>query len=65
MVSCKICNRKINKLYIELYTCKCLFIFCGNHLSDHSCTFNHRKEVQKILKSKLPIFQSDKGLVKI
>lgn len=65
MVCCKTCKRKINKLYIEMYTCKCKKLYCGNHLHSHKCSFDHVAEQQNVLREKMPIMEPDRGLVKI
>lgn len=61
--SCKICKRKINIIHIELYTCKCSKTYCGDHLSDHDCKYNHLKEYRNILKTRLPLFKDNKGFI--
>lgn len=65
MVSCKTCKKKINKLYIEMYTCKCKKLYCGIHRHTHKCDFDYKNEYQKLLKDKMPYISSDRGLVKI
>lgn len=65
MVCCKICKQRLNKLYIEMYTCKCKKLYCGNHIHSHKCTFNHIEEQQKVLRDRLPPIKSDQGLVRI
>lgn len=65
MVCCKSCKRRISKLYIEMYTCKCKKVYCGNHLHSHTCNFDHVEEQQKILRERLPVVESDRGLVRI
>lgn len=65
MACCKTCKRKINKLYIDIYTCKCNQLYCGNHIHDHICIFDHKNNQQKILREKMPIIESTKGLTKI
>ena len=46
---CKICDKKINSFYKQILTCKCENIFCKNHLSDHQCTYDYKKEYKKLL----------------
>lgn len=48
-----------------MYTCKCKGKYCGNHMHDHNCTYDHLKDHKQKLKLKLPVIKSDRGLVKI
>ena len=48
-----------------MYTCKCHNLYCGKHLHNHECTYDHFKDQQKLLCKKMPIIKSDRGLVKI
>lgn len=54
MPRCKNCRKKISKFLIDMYTCKCLELYCGNHLYEHNCVFNHLEEEQSKLRQKLP-----------
>ena len=50
MTRCKRCKRKVNKLMVDVYTCKCSLLFCANHLHDHKCSFDHKKEEKQVKK---------------
>ncbi len=59
-MKCKLCHKKLNKLYVEMYTCKCKLIFCSEHMIEHGCTYDHRKEIQDRLKKQLPVVKPKK-----
>lgn len=65
MPKCKICKRKILKWDIDIRTCKCGNLYCGKHAHDHSCTFDHAAAYKEKLVKKLPLIESDKGLIRI
>mgnify|MGYP006136817985 CR=1 FL=1 len=65
MSKCITCRKKISNIMLDVYTCKCKNLYCGKHLHDHNCTFNHVKEYQKILTAKLPKSIDNKNLLKI
>lgn len=40
--SCSVKFRNVNKHVLFVSNrCKCGLLFCGNHLSDHNCSFDH------------------------
>jgi len=43
-----------------MYTCKCKLIFCSEHMIEHGCTYDHRKEIQDRLKKQLPVVKPKK-----
>lgn len=50
MVSkCSMCGKKLkNVLLIEITgKCRCGKIFCSEHISNHSCTFDYKKLYEK------------------
>jgi hypothetical protein len=53
MAKCKVCNRGITPLMIDIYTCRCDNIYCRMHLHDHGCTFDYhelwRKQTEKVM----------------
>lgn len=65
MILCNICQHKINKIFIEMYTCKCKKVYCSAHMHKHVCTFDYLSHQQKILREKMPVIKSNKGLIKI
>lgn len=65
MTRCKKCKRKVNKLMVDVYTCKCSLLFCANHLHDHKCSFDHKKEEKNRLRKNMPVIKSNKGLILI
>jgi len=65
MPKCKICKRKILKWDIDIRTCKCGNLYCGKHAHDHSCAFDHAAAYKEKLVKKLPLIESDKGLIRI
>lgn len=65
MSHCKTCKRKVNKIMVDVYTCKCLSVYCPKHLHNHQCSFDHKKEQQNMLREKMPVIQSNKGLIAI
>jgi hypothetical protein len=44
---CHTCGQKVISLMLEISTCRCAHIFCGNHLQAHECTFDYLKEFQE------------------
>ena len=60
---CKLCHKKLNKLYVEMYTCKCKLIFCSEHMFEHKskkCNYDYRKERQDRLRKQLPVVKPKK-----
>lgn len=62
MTKCFICKKKINNILVDIHTCKCENIYCGNHLdaNNHNCSFDYRKNYKNIIKDKLPLVVFDK-----
>lgn len=59
-MNCLCCNKKLNILMIDLYTCKCTKIYCRNHMLSHNCTFDYKILNSIQLKDKLPIIVAEK-----
>jgi hypothetical protein len=57
---CQICNKKINSIYLDLYTCKCSNIYCSGHIQDHKCNYDYKSQYMKILKDQLVKIDSNK-----
>ena len=51
MPKCKVCSSKINKLFVQIYTCKCENIYCSTHMHYHGCTYDYKKDVVEKVKS--------------
>ena len=62
---CGECGKKINKLMVDIYTCKCSNVYCPKHLHFHKCEFDHKKYYRDLLREKLPVIKSDRGLITI
>lgn len=60
MTSCKICKKRIHKIMIQVYTCKCSKVYCSEHLHQHDCSFDHGKLHSEILAKKLPVVKKKK-----
>lgn len=54
MVKCDICKRKLLSIMLDIHTCRCDKFFCGNHIHNHNCTFNHRKYWQNQAEKNMP-----------
>ena len=64
-LKCKICEKKLNSLMADLYTCKCGKVYCREkHMFAHNCPYNYHKDTQKRLEKNMPVVVSDK-VVKI
>lgn len=60
-VKCKICEKKLNSLMVDLYTCRCGEIYCReNHMFNHNCPYNYHKDTQKKLKKDMPPIVAEK-----
>lgn len=53
MPKCHICTKRVKKMFLDMYTCKCDFVFCSDHLHDHNCTFDMKSLQQTHLKKKM------------
>ena len=42
-MNCIVCNKKINQIYVSIYTCRCKNIYCRDHMLSHPCTFDYKK----------------------
>jgi hypothetical protein len=64
-IKCKICDKKLNRLMVDLYTCRCGGIFCREkHMMDHDCPYDYHKDTQKKLEKDMPPIIADK-IIKI
>ena len=56
---CNYCNKKLK---LEYFECKCNNIFCSTHRYSymHNCSFDHKKNYQKILQEKNPVVIANK-----
>ena len=44
-IKCQICGeKKINKIMIDMFTCKCSKITCTTCKETHICSFDYKKE---------------------
>ena len=57
---CQICNKKINSIYLSIYTCKCSNIYCSGHIQNHKCTYDYKSDNITILKKQLIKVDSNK-----
>ena len=48
-----------------MYTCKCKKLYCGNHIHNHDCNYDHKKDAQDKLILKLPKVIESHNLDKI
>jgi hypothetical protein len=56
-IICNECGKKIPKLFIQMYTCRCEKRYCNEHLPDHVCTFQYKKML--ILQPKINAIKVD------
>lgn len=52
-MKCFVCNTKLNKMFKQLYTCKCGQITCTKHKACHKCTYDFHEEHKKECTKKL------------
>ena len=57
---CQICNKKINSIYISIYTCKCKNVYCSEHMQNHRCTYDYKSDNITTLKKQLVKVDFDK-----
>ena len=38
---CLVCNKKLQSLMIQMYTCRCNGIYCSDHLHHHDCRYDY------------------------
>ena len=57
---CQICNKKINTIYLSIYTCKCKNVYCSEHLQDHRCIYDYKSDNIISLKKQLVKVDFDK-----
>ena len=64
MNHCKTCKRKVNKIIVDVYNCKCkcLSVYYPKHCII-SVLLNTKKEQQNRLRKKIPVIESNKGLL--
>ena len=63
MVKCKTCRRKIPKMMIDVYTCKCGEYHCGIHITEHDCSYDHKTAYKELLKNRMPVSVCSKNMV--
>ena len=63
MPSCEICKKKIKKMFLSIYKCKCGRILCSKH-KEHECTYDHSKDHKKLLENSMEKIVNQK-LIKI
>ena len=49
---CAVCRKKINKLVLAIYQCRCGIVLCSAH-KRHACTFNYSTLIKPLQKSKV------------
>lgn len=49
-ILCYECGKKIPKLFIQMYTCRCTKKYCSQHINGHCCTFDHRTNLKSMPK---------------
>lgn len=57
---CHICFKKLSKIHISIYTCKCLKMYCAIHMHNHDCNYDYKTNFQSELKNKLVSFGDSK-----
>ena len=57
---CQICNKKINSIYISIYTCKCKNVYCSEHMQNHRCTYDYKSDNITTMKKQLVKVDFDK-----
>jgi hypothetical protein len=50
---CQICSKKINSIYLSIYTCKCKNVYCSEHIQNHKCTYDYKSDNITTLKKQL------------
>lgn len=64
-IRCKICQKKLNSLLVDLFTCRCGEIYCRDkHMSNHNCSYNYHKDTRKKLEKDMPVVTAQK-IIKI
>lgn len=43
---CKVCNKKLRELMIQMHTCRCKGIYCSLHKHSHNCEYDYSSEKQ-------------------
>lgn len=64
---CCVCKKKIPSILVEMHTCRCGKLVCGQHKSEslHDCTFDWKSHGKDILSSTLSSAKSTTLLDKI
>ena len=49
MPKCIVCKKKVSKIFLELYTCKCKKVVCSKHKLEHKCNYDYKnKNTEKL-----------------
>ena len=40
---CSVCGKKLPKIMLQMYTCRCNELFCTEHKHSHKCTYDYKK----------------------
>ena len=59
-MKCTICKKKINKIYSVISTCKCDNMYCLQHLRNHECSYDYKKEFKKFQEENMQKIIPDK-----
>ena len=53
MNRCFECNKKLNSIFITINTCRCKNLYCVQHMINHKCSFDYKKNEKNILEKTL------------
>ncbi len=60
MSNCNICKKKLNKMMLSIYTCKCNKVYCDTHINSHNCTYDYKRAFECKIKHTLPSIKFQK-----
>jgi hypothetical protein len=49
-IRCYICNKKLSLVKQITNKCKCKYVFCDEHKTNHNCNFDYQKQNRDKLK---------------
>ena len=50
---CNICNKKVNIMMLDRFTCRCKGVYCNLHLHDHGCNFDYNENFKEKMATEL------------
>lgn len=57
---CSICGKKLPRLMVSIYKCRCEKLFCSEHKHNHNCGYDYTQEEPSILEGKTGAKKIDK-----